>query len=265
MIPVVFCVDAAGLKYINAPIQSILNNTKEKIDFWILLDRNITELPQGKKYKYQKVDIPEIKTFCRTIVKSKAMFYRWLIPDILIGYDKAIYLDFDVILNTDIKHLYNIDIGDNAIGAVRDCYNNTIRKTARNDFQGNVSERDMFMIYNCDMDRPSFCSGQLVMNLKKWRQKNITNQLIDFVVKYKTADMLPLNVILQDDIYELNYKWCAPAHTLKENLTPITPSLGNKDYSDAFLFHYNGTAKPWMANYPNKKLKSLWSKYANKI
>ena len=231
IIPIVFCLDAAALKYVYAPIQSILRYTRAQIEFWLLLDHNTKPLKISDGCKIQFVEIPEITTYCRGLVKSKAMFYRWLIPDILKDYDKAIYLDFDVILNTDIRKLFNIDLGNYAIGAVKDVYGNTIQKTARSDFQGNVNADEMFMKYNCDISKINYLSGQLLMNLKKWRQENITCRLIDFVIKYKTADMLPLNVILQNDIYELDYKWCAPANTLKENLKSNTPSMIHDDYT----------------------------------
>ena len=47
------------------------------------------------------------------------------IPSIFPEYDKVIYLDSDIVVNCDIAELYNKDMGDNIIGAVKDMTINT--------------------------------------------------------------------------------------------------------------------------------------------
>ena len=47
-------------------------------------------------------------------------YYRFLIQQLLPNYDKVLYLDSDIIIVGDIAKLYDIDLQDNLLGAVRD-------------------------------------------------------------------------------------------------------------------------------------------------
>ena len=48
------------------------------------------------------------------------IFFRLFIADMFPEYDKGIYLDSDIVVPGDISELYNIDLGNNIIGASRD-------------------------------------------------------------------------------------------------------------------------------------------------
>ena len=48
---------------------------------------------------------------------SKETYCRVFIPRVFPQYDKVIYLDCDIVLKGDISEFYNIDIGDNILGA----------------------------------------------------------------------------------------------------------------------------------------------------
>jgi hypothetical protein len=49
---------------------------------------------------------------------SVEMYYRILIPEILSQYEKAVYLDCDLILKDDVANLYNVELSDNILAAV---------------------------------------------------------------------------------------------------------------------------------------------------
>lgn len=51
---------------------------------------------------------------------SMTTYFRLFISNLYPQYNKAIYLDCDIVLLKDIAELYNIDIGDNLLGAVPD-------------------------------------------------------------------------------------------------------------------------------------------------
>ena len=54
------------------------------------------------------------------IPATPTAMYKFLIPDILNKLDRIIYLDGDIIVQEDLEELYNCNIGDNYIGAVKD-------------------------------------------------------------------------------------------------------------------------------------------------
>jgi lipopolysaccharide biosynthesis glycosyltransferase len=257
---VCFCFDNRIAPYVFNAINSINKNTKEKVNYYFITDKLFPEM-QERLRNIGMCTAPfsfEVSHFCTELVSSKAMFYRWLIPG-MFDIDKCIYLDVDVIVNTDIKKLWDIDIKENIVGAVPDCFGHSIRKTRR--FQGEVDEADMYTQYNVDLADKSFLSGQLLIDCVKWRKNNTTEKLIDFVSKCHTADMLALNVILNNKIYALDYKWSAPAKFIDEHLQASNPTCIHKDYKDSYLYHYHGTVKPW-GPFPNKRLKKLWESYS---
>lgn len=49
-----------------------------------------------------------------------SIFYRLFIPELFPQYDKAVYLDADTIICTDIADLYNTEIGDNMFASCPD-------------------------------------------------------------------------------------------------------------------------------------------------
>jgi len=264
MINIVFCIDTKlGDKIYNC-INSIKAWTKEQIQIYILTGRNfnsyyLAEYGQRGFKVITNVDIPEIKDFKRDKVKSKAMFFRWLIADKIPEIDRCIYLEPDCLLNADIKELWDIDLGDKMIGLVRSQFGDSIRKTIF--YQGHVDETEAFINYDCDINNTNYNSGQAVIDLKKWRQKEITKKLIDFIIKYKTADQIALNVVCYNDIFQLDDTWCAPANCITDNFKAHPPCI-HSDYKKCKLYHFHGMHKPWDNCYSqNKTLKSIWDKY----
>lgn len=264
MINIAFCLDQKLKDHVFTVINSIEKNTSEKLRFFLLLspafDKSYIAKYKAKLYNiYENVDIIQITNYYKEIVKSKAMFNRWLIPEMLHMIDRAIYLDCDLILNTDIKNLWDIDLQGKAIGAVPCQFGQSIRDTIR--YQGAVSDMDAFTDYNCDIDKRNFLSGQLLIDCKRWRQLDLTSRLIDYVVKNKTADMITMNVLCQNEIKPLDYLWSAPAKHLSEGLLSYSPCI-HKDFSKAYIYHFHGKIKPWEKGYPNKKLVKMWEGYS---
>ena len=258
MINICFALDNKLQDKIGNVINSINKNTKSEIQYYFLLNSNCDEKYIPKNAKISYVDIPEIKSFNTTLVKSKAMFYRWLIADAFPEVNRAIYLECDIMLNTDIKKLWDINLKDKIIGLVPCQFGQKIRSTMR--YQGTVDSVDVFAEYNCDIDKTNYLSGQMLIDLKKWREMGLKKKLIEFVIKNKTADMIALNVVCQNYIHALDYKWSAPANQLSKTLQGYAPCI-NTDYSDAYLYHFHGMRKPWDKGYLNKKLLSMWEKY----
>lgn len=171
-------------------------------------------------------------------VKSQYMYYRFFIPKIC-NADTAIYFDSDCIVLGDVAELAEIELGNNLIAAVRDRYAVDIAFTQFH--QGFLPDGI------CDKKSPSYYSGQLIINCKLWREENITEKLIAFCSKYKTLDMIALNVVCAGRIYELPRQWCVSANYDDAN-------------NDTRLLHWHGKAKPWAVTCRNQK---YYEEYAN--
>ena len=160
---------------------------------------------------------------CRDYYTS-AIYFRLFIPDLFPQYEKAIYLDCDVVLLDDVANLLKVDIGNNYIGAVADRA---------------VAEVEPFRQYvknALDIDAEKyFNSGVIVLNLKQLRKIDFYQTFYgildsyDFVV---APDQDCLNLICKDKVYYFGEEW---------NKMPI----GGAHEQTPKLVHYNLAMKPW--------------------
>ncbi len=155
---------------------------------------------------------------------TPAIYYRLMIPEMFPEYDKAVYMDCDTVLLTDIAKLYDEDIGDNYIGAVADQA---------------VAAVPQFVEYTKNalgiLAEQYFNSGVIVMNLKQFRSMdfyekfNAVLRSYDFTV---APDQDCLNLICKNKVHFYDGGW---------NKMPIA----GVDGSTPKLIHYNLTMKPW--------------------
>ncbi len=155
---------------------------------------------------------------------TPAIYYRLMIPEMFPEFDKVLYMDCDTVLLTDVAALYNIDIGDNYIGAVADQAVAAVPEFV--EYTKNALGIEAAQYFN---------SGVIVMNLKKFRE-------IDFYDKFNAVlrsydftvapDQDCLNLICKDKVYYYSAGW---------NKMPIAGA----DDETPMLIHYNLTMKPW--------------------
>jgi lipopolysaccharide biosynthesis glycosyltransferase len=166
---------------------------------------------------------------------SKEAYYRIIIPDLL-GEDisKALYLDCDMIVRTDISELWETNIDKFDLAAV--------------DESRVMTELDRQIRMN-RLSLPSeayyFNSGLLLMNLKRWREKKISSELIKFIKtnpeKLALLDQDALNAVLYNRWLRLDNKWnFTTAHSTK---LPLEKSA---------IIHFTGPEKPWNSESPFK-------------
>ena len=124
-------------KYPATSMLSMFENTHEKITVHLLHDSTLTdELRKkflGLVYKYdQEIKFYNVETFAPDLIEQAknlywnkfipgrvAVMYRLMIPNILPSdITKVIYLDADTIVNLDINEMWQIDLGNHAIGTV---------------------------------------------------------------------------------------------------------------------------------------------------
>lgn len=112
-------------------------------------------------------------------------YFRLLMPSLLADIDKVIYLDCDVVVNGSLAELWNTDVDNYALAAVRDRINDYVRVYNR-------------LGYN--MHDGYVNAGVLLINLKRWREDNV------FDKAKKIAARMPLALKNHDqDIINLLY------------------------------------------------------------
>ncbi len=154
------------------------------------------------------------------------IYFRLFIPEMFVEYDKGIYIDSDVVLTTDISKLYDIDLGDNYIGA---CPDYSISTTP---------EIVDYTIRAVGVKKGEYInSGVLLMNLKKMRDEGFEKHFLDLLNTYHFDSIAPdqdyLNAICNGKILYLDQRWNS------------MPNYDLEPFSDTFLVHYNLFKKPW--------------------
>lgn len=155
---------------------------------------------------------------------SCSTYYRLFIPELYPELSKALYLDSDLVLRTDVAQLYDAQLGDDLVGAVPDA------------IVGTVEEFKLYVQNRLNMDRPEdyFNAGVLLMNLDAMRSCDFSRrflELLDRVTFRVGQDQDYLNVLCRRRVRYLGNEW---------NTMPTGVSVGQPS-----LIHYNMDAKPW--------------------
>ena len=155
---------------------------------------------------------------------SKSTYYRLFIPELFPELDKALYLDSDLVVRSDISKLYDVQMGENLVAAAPDGIVNTIDALSQ------------YATNRLKLDRPEhyFNAGVLLMNLKAMRECKFSEVFVKLLqsVTFRVAqDQDYLNVICRGRVTYLGYEW---------NTMP-TGVIGNMPK----IVHYNLDSKPW--------------------
>lgn len=179
---------------------------------------------------------------------SVETYYRFLIQEILPNYDKVLYLDSDLIVEGDIARLFNTDLGDTWLAAVRDI-----------DFVGNVNmkngDRLRYAKSILKMDDPYdyFQAGVLVLNTRKLRDAYSMDEWLKFASddRYIYNDQDVLNAYCEKHVTFLDYSWNVMINCCCriENVFSYAPHhmfdefLASRNAEK--IIHYAGVEKPW--------------------
>lgn len=220
-----------------------------------LKDKTIKRLRQIAERYHIGLELMEINSSllkdCPTDKKihyaNVMMYARLLLPSMLPNLDKIIYLDCDLVVNRDLKDLWDFDINGVALAMAPDHYYNDKATLQR------LGMKDCYYLN----------SGVMVMNLDYCRRHDVPKRIISFIEERGEEliffDQDALNVILQKERKELPTKYnCSPFHFIK--IIDSLPIEWRKAIYDArenpIIFHYMGKAKPWLLGsyVPGKEL-----------
>ena len=154
------------------------------------------------------------------------IYFRLFIATMFPQYDKAIYIDSDVVVLGDLAELFDTDIGDNFIGA---CADKSVV---------DVPELARYMEEAVGVSRYEYInSGVLLMNLKALRENEFDKHFLNLLNTYHFDCIAPdqdyINAICNGKIHYLDEVWDAMPN---DNAQPL---------SNAKLIHYNLFSKPW--------------------
>lgn len=240
IIPIIYSTDENYIPCLAVSLTSLKVNRSKRYDYRIIiLHSNVGEKMQNKilklssngfKIKFVSVKEHLVKLESAAVLRdyyTYTTYYRIFIAEMFPNIKKAIYLDCDTVIVTDISKLYNVDVNDYYLAAVPD---------------GAVGAVEPFQEYTAKVlginHSVYFNAGMLVMNLEKLRSENFYQKFLDLMSahSFKVAqDQDYLNVLCKDKTLLLDESW---------NMMPIKASkLEEKLLPN--IIHFNLTMKPW--------------------
>lgn len=258
-IPIFFTIDDKYAPYLSVAIQSIIENSSKKYNYKIIVlnqglseenKKNISLLANENfdiKFVYMKKGLESITDRIENRLRCDyftiTIYFRLFIPEMFPEYDKGIYVDSDIVVNEDISKLYEVELGDNLIGACNDKSVIDIPELVRY-IEGAIGVNKHEYIN----------SGVLLMNLKEMRKKEFSKKFLTLLNKYHFDSIAPdqdyLNAMCNGKILYLDEKW------------DVMPTEGKKELANPSLIHYNLFQKPWC--YDNIQYEYYFWKYAKK-
>ncbi|SKA09220.1 Lipopolysaccharide biosynthesis protein, LPS:glycosyltransferase [Pilibacter termitis] len=264
-IPIVLAYGNEYTKYAAVLLNSIVKNSSVENNYDIIVfHTTITEENQRRivnefsqdnisiRYVNVEVNITKHGRLEGNAHISMETYYRYLIPELLME-DKAIYIDSDTVVEQDLAELYEVEIGDNFVGAVRDY-----------DFSASVCfpekkeiyEKEILQYLNLENDLDYFQAGVLLLNLSAIRERYTID---DFIKKTLSRDWMyndqdVLNLFFKNKVVYLDSKWnviclAEPNSMRREIFNKHLPHTMNKVYNDSrknpAVVHFAGGYKPW--------------------
>ena len=257
VIPIFFAIDDGYIPFLAVALESLIENSSKQYYYSIkVLYTNISEENKKKinKYKRENVNIEFVDlNYYIEKVKDKlytrdyytnTTYFRLFIANLYPQYNKAIYLDSDIVVLGDIAELYNQDIGDNLVVAAPDDVIQTIK----------VFQEYAEKVVGVADYRNYFNAGILLMNLDEFRKFNFQDKFLYLLetIKFTVAqDQDYLNRLCKGKVKIIDKAW---------DKMPVA----NDDFDDKDLkiIHYNLADKPW--HYDNIRYKDYFWKYAKK-
>ena len=244
LIPIFFTIDDGYAPYLHVALISLIKNASKDRRYKIIVvyqelneeNRNnlaklVEDYPNFEmefKFMKQSLDMitDRIENRLRSDYFTMTIYFRIFIPDMYPEYDKAIYIDSDIIVPGDISELYDTDMHDNLIGVV------TVGSV------NDVPELQRYMTESLGLKLGDyFNSGMLLMNMKELRNVHLAEHFLYLLNKYHFDCVAPdqdyLNSMCYGKIEYLDSCWDA------------MPNRNKPEIENPKIIHYNLFDKPW--------------------
>lgn len=256
-IPIFFTIDNGYAPFLAVALNSAIKNSNKNIHYKaIVLHEGLSDENKKKLSALQtdnfEIELTEMKANFKALDDRMSnrlrcdyftltIYFRLFIPAMFPQYDKGIYIDSDVVCTTDLGKLFDIEIGDNFIGACNDL---------------SIADIPPLVAYTenaVGVKKHEYInSGVLLMNLKKMRECDFEGHFLNLLNEYHFDSIAPdqdyLNAICNGKIYYLDESWDAMPNDKKPELLKTN------------VIHYNLFSKPWC--YDNVQYSEQFWNYA---
>ena len=190
----------------------------------------------------RKMDGIELKAGGHISVET---YFRLLIPQIFINYDKVLFLDSDMTAHADVADLFKTDVKNCTVAAAVDQCIAAFYNGSDKTFYPYCKK-----VLKLKNHHEYFQAGVMLLNLKRFRERYTTKEIFDFATsrQFTYVDQDIMNSLCRDEVKHIPLSW------------NVFPDFG--DYSHEFMpeklrkkyeyarnhikiCHHTGPIKPW--------------------
>lgn len=276
--PIVLCAaDENYVKPLAVTLHSAASNLAQGHQLQVvLLDGGISESSWGGlretlldlpiTVQVIRPDLDQVSDLMTSHHISHAAYLRLLASKLLPDYvEKVVYLDSDLLVLDDVTKLWQMDLGDAYCAASIDIACPFV--DAREHFAGSedtvahfgsvpyvaaISPISNWRELGIDGSAAYFNSGVMVLNLKRWRQDDISRKLFDCLRENREHvwcwDQYALNVVFAGNWKPLEPKWNQGMHVHEypsAEICPIDRDQFLEMCESPSIVHYTTEFKPW--------------------
>lgn len=166
-------------------------------------------------------------------------YYRLLIADMFPQYDKAIYLDSDIIVSGDLTELYALDLGEDVVAGVPAPW--YVLESNREEYAQALGIPNMEKYIN---------AGVLLLNTKKIREHGLSGIMAELTTrKFNSQDQDILNKVLFDGIRHLPFRFNVMTKYASWPEARFQGLFSDEEMREAWasplIIHYADKIKPW--------------------
>lgn len=176
---------------------------------------------------------------------SKEAYFRLLAPELLPEYDKALYLDCDIIVRPGWEKIFSTDLTGYLLAGISDIWGNWECYDTRSALYQYRTK-----ILGLSEPLQYFNSGVMLLNLKAMRETFTEGELIRLAASrdWQKHDQDVLNYISKDKVFLLDYAWNMIECPSKKAWNAV-PEQEQKHYEEQkrepLIIHY-ASRKPWI-------------------
>lgn len=254
---VVFATDRNYIQHLSVAILSLFDNNPD-ICFKIYIINSDISLSDWKKLvsidlqcKHMFINAQINDNLFEDLITNfhftKANYYRLFIDEVVTD-EKALYIDSDVVVNGDLKELWNTDVSNFYLAAVEE--------------PNFTRHKDLEMDFNSKY----FNSGVMLINLIKWRNDSIRKKVLEFIRRKPSSiiyvDQCGLNAIINGNWLCVSPKFNMQTAILEMEEHVIKKLYDFDSFEDALktptIIHFTGSLKPWHLLSQHQFKKKYW-------
>ncbi|MDE5753725.1 MAG: glycosyltransferase family 8 protein [Oscillospiraceae bacterium] len=200
---IVYASDDRFAEILGVSLVSLYENNGDMNEIFVyVLDSGISEANKNRllsictKYDREEIqfisarDISKILSMnVNTDRGSLSQYARLFVSrDLPEALERVLYLDCDIIVNSSLYELWNLDLEGKTIAALKDAFSKQYRK--------NIELQPNDIMFN---------SGVMLIDMKRWKENQIERKLLSFIKRHngviQQGDQGALNAVLSKDIY----------------------------------------------------------------